>query len=98
MTIIPLTFTNQKNFANSESDLHSQKQNFIKSNSTTEETLEEKWEELENILFDEDEENKELYLSCDWFVFKKGTWREDVWCWFDKNHSKGVAYLMGLTK
>lgn len=55
--------------------------------------LEDKWYELEQIPFDENEE-EELILSEDWFIFKKGTEREDIWHWFDRRYSKGVCYLL----
>ena len=51
--------------------------------------LEDLWRDLVDIPIDEDER-----LEEDWFIFKKGTWREDIWHWFDKRHSKGVCYLL----
>lgn len=54
--------------------------------------LEEKWDELTDIPFDESDDD--LVLSEDWFVFDKGTEREDIWHWFDNHHSKGVGWLM----
>ena len=61
----------------------------------TDKEIEKLWIELEDITFVEDVEScKELVLGSDWLHFKKGTWREDIWRWFDKNHSKGVAWLM----
>ena len=55
--------------------------------------MEQRWCELENILFDE-LENGELVISKDWLHFEKGTEREEIWHWFDENHSKGVYYLL----
>ena len=57
--------------------------------------VEEKWAELEDVLFKEDE-NKELILAHNWFLFSEGSSREDIWKWFDKKHSKGVAWLMHM--
>lgn len=56
--------------------------------------IEEMWEELEDIPFDEDEDSGELYITQDWKEFKTGESREDIWHWFDERHSKGVAYLL----
>jgi hypothetical protein len=39
--------------------------------------LEKLWDELEDVLFDEDE-NGELVLAGDWNVFEKGTDRESI--------------------
>lgn len=33
-------------------------------------------------------------LEDDWFIFPHGTEKEDIWHWFDRRHSKGVAYLL----
>jgi hypothetical protein len=33
-------------------------------------------------------------IEEDWKGWKAGTFREDIWHWFDERHSKGVAYLM----
>ncbi len=55
--------------------------------------LEKIWDELEDVLFDEDD-NGELVLADNWYLFSKGTSREDIWHWFDERHSKGVAWLI----
>jgi hypothetical protein len=55
--------------------------------------LEKVWDELEDVLFDEDD-NGELVLADNWYLFAKGTSREDIWHWFDERHSKGVAWLL----
>ena len=55
--------------------------------------IEKLWEELEDVPFDEDE-YKDLILSEDWYHFKAGTEREEIWKWFDQKHSKGVAWLL----
>lgn len=51
------------------------------------------WEELENVSFDEDADGR-LYLSQPWHDFPAGTEREEIWHWFDETHSKGVAWLL----
>lgn len=55
--------------------------------------LEQRWEELTDVPFDEDE-NGELVLAENWYMFIKGTDRETIWHWFDARHSKGVVWLM----
>lgn len=52
--------------------------------------LEELWDELADVAIDpETERTEEPFLH-----FPAGTDREDIWHWFDKRHSKGVAYLL----
>lgn len=51
--------------------------------------LENLWRDFADVPIDEDER-----LEEDWFIFKKGTDKEDIWHWFDKKHSKGVYYLL----
>lgn len=72
------------------------------------EEIERIWEELEDILFVEGkdlyEEDNEKYkdwkdsstlvLASDWRDFEAGTSVEEIWYWFDENHSKGVGWLM----
>ena len=53
------------------------------------------WDEFEDVPFDEDE-NGEMVLSGDWFIFNAGTVREDIWKWFDERYSTGVASLLHL--
>ncbi len=57
--------------------------------------LEELWDELSDIPFDEEAED-EMILADDFHIFTKGTPRYDIWHWFDESHSKGVAYLLGI--
>lgn len=33
-------------------------------------------------------------IESDWRRWKAGTFREDIWHWFDERYSKGVAYLI----
>lgn len=57
--------------------------------------LEELWDELGTISFNEDVEN-EMILVDDFHIFTKGTPRYHIWHWFDEKYSKGVAYLLGI--
>ncbi|MCK9471679.1 MAG: hypothetical protein M0Q88_08005 [Bacilli bacterium] len=57
------------------------------------EAVESIWDRLTDILFDENE-NKELILSDKWHIWDKGTSRNDIWGWFNRNHSKGIRYLL----
>lgn len=47
------------------------------------------WDELTDIPVDENE-----CLDIDWLFWDKGTHREEIWEWFDYNHSKGVYWLI----
>lgn len=52
--------------------------------------LEKLWEEFGDVPMNPETECMEApFLS-----FPAGTFREDIWHWFDERHSKGVAYLM----
>lgn len=57
------------------------------------EEIEKKWLELTDIPFDE-AENGELILAVNWWIFKQGTSRDDIWHFFDVNHKSGIAYLL----
>ena len=59
----------------------------------TDRQLEQLWEELSDIPFDEDD-CTELFLADDWFIFEASTDRETIWHWFDEHYSKGVHALM----
>lgn len=56
------------------------------------ETLEVLWRELEDIPFVDGE--NDIVTDKDWFVFPKGTERNEIWHWFDELHSKGIYYLV----
>lgn len=56
---------------------------------TQDELLEAMWETLEDVNTDEEE-----CIEQNWFIFEKGTSREDIWHWFDRHHSKGVGWLI----
>lgn len=51
------------------------------------------WQLLEDVTFDEDE-NKELVLADKFFGFEKGTTRTEIWSWIDSLYSKGVSHLI----
>lgn len=62
-------------------------------NAFGDEILEQFWEELEDVPFSENKDG-ELILEKDWLYFLAGTTREEIWHWFDDNHSKGVYWLL----
>ncbi len=51
------------------------------------------WEKFEDVLFVE-EENGILVLNSEWNGFDAGTDRETIWRWFNKQHSKGINWLL----
>ena len=52
--------------------------------------IESLWNEFGDIPINDDDEIEEPFLD-----FEAGTYRFDVWHWFDDRHSKGVAFLSG---
>lgn len=64
-----------------------------KCNEITDVLAEKLWEEFEDVLFVE-EESGTLVLSSEWNGFNAGTDRETIWRWFDKQHSKGINWLL----
>lgn len=48
------------------------------------------WNEFGKVPMDPETE----CIEEDWRGWKAGTFREDIWHWFDERHSKGVVYLM----
>lgn len=66
--------------------------------------VEKLWEEFEDVLFieakdfyedDEDyEDDISLVLASDWHDWEAGTSRETIWYWFNRNHSKGLSWLL----
>lgn len=64
-----------------------------KCNEITDLFVEKLWEEFEDVLFVE-EENGTLVLNSEWNGFDVGTDRETIWHWFDKQHSKGINWLL----
>ncbi len=52
--------------------------------------LEELWRQFGDVPMDPETECiEEAFLN-----FPAGTFREDIWHWFDQRHSKGIAHLM----
>lgn len=51
------------------------------------------WNNMEDIPFDEDEDG-EMVLAEDYFIWKMRITREDIWHWFDSHFSKGVIALV----
>ena len=49
-------------------------------------TIDDLWEDFGYIDIDENENILE-----DWKVFKKGTFREDIWHWFDERTINGIG-------
>lgn len=51
--------------------------------------LENLWNSLVDVPMNENEQ-----LEDDWFIFPKGTDKEEIWHWFDEQYSKDVSYLL----
>lgn len=51
--------------------------------------LEKLWEEFKTVSVD-----YKGNLKNDWYGYKKGTNKSEVYKWFDHHYSKGIAYLM----
>lgn len=54
--------------------------------------VEELWDNLTDVPIDPETEE----LDEPYYIWPKGTDKEDIWHWFDEHHSKGVAYLLGF--
>lgn len=54
--------------------------------------VEELWGNLTDIPFNPETEE----LDEPYYIWPKGTDKEDIWRWFDEHHSKSVAYLLGF--
>ena len=55
------------------------------------------WDNLGNVAFDESEEEQDQVLGENWFIFDKGTPRNDIWRFFDTaEHERNlnVSYLL----
>ena len=52
--------------------------------------VEELWDDLADVPIDPETEE----LDEPYYIWPKGTDKEDIWHWFDEHHSKGVAYLL----
>ena len=62
----------------------------VKEYTTYDSLLEDLWKTLTNVPMNPDTEDMEE----DWFIFPKGTSREEIWYWFDEQHSKGIGWIM----
>lgn len=51
------------------------------------------WEEFQSVPVDHNGN-----LKAVWYAFPKGTNKNDVYDWFNRHHSKGLAYLMEEVK
>ena len=54
--------------------------------------VEELWDNLTDVPIDPETEE----LDEPYYIWPKGTDKEDIWHWFDEHHSKGVACLLGF--
>lgn len=54
--------------------------------------VEELWDNLADVPIDPETEE----LDEPYYIWPKGTDKEDIWHWVDEHHSKGVAYLLGF--
>lgn len=61
-------------------------------NESEDSDVEELWDNLTDIPFNPETEE----LDEPYYIWPKGTNKEDIWSWFDEHHSKGVAYLLGF--
>lgn len=48
------------------------------------------WDGLTDVPMNPDTER----IEEDYYIWPAGTYREDIWYWFDENYSKGVYWLM----
>lgn len=64
----------------------------------TDETLEEKWRELQTLGWDEADSPSGMITNRPWWVFPQGVDRNDIDQWFGERHSLGIEYLRGLTE
>ena len=51
------------------------------------------WKEFQSVPVD-----RNGNLKAAWYAFPKGTNKNDVYDWFNRNYSKGLAYLMEEVK
>lgn len=59
----------------------------------TDKEIEQLWCDLEDVTTIENDDG-DLVLNSKWFIFNKGTESEEIWEWFNNNHSKGLRYLV----
>ena len=55
--------------------------------------IEKLWDEFSKVPFETNAFGDHL-LKEDWFIFHRGTLREDIWGWFSEHHSRGLDFLM----
>jgi len=60
----------------------------------TDTQLENIWDDLGDVLFDEADVPGDMVLTEYWRGFPEGTNRDAIWRYFDESHSKGVAFLL----
>lgn len=59
----------------------------------TDREVEEIWDQFEDATMVENKSGM-LVLSSDFYKWKEGTTQKEIWAWFNKNHSKGIQWLM----
>ena len=74
--------------------IQSPEPNIIKEYTTYDSLLEDLWKTLTDVPMNPDTEG----IEENWFIFPKGTNREEIWHWFDEQHSKGVGWIMENTE
>ena len=60
---------------------------------TIDKNVEALWKEFQSVLVD-----RNGNLKAAWYAFSKGTNKNDVYDWFNRHYSKGLAYLMEEAK
>lgn len=63
---------------------------FMDEDHLTDSEVEELWRSLEDVPMNPETERMEKPF----LIFPAHTGREEIWQWFDKHHSKGIAYLL----
>lgn len=63
------------------------------------EEIEKLWNKFADVLFEKSEDSIDsagLVLAEDWWVFDKGTCRDDIWHWFDNCYEFGITALFNI--
>lgn len=63
---------------------------FMDDENLTDAEVEELWRSLDDVPMDPETER----MENPFLIFPSGTQRGEIWQWFDRHHSKGVAYLL----
>lgn len=58
----------------------------------TEQEVENLWDLLSNVPFDESE--NDLEIGEYFYIWDAGTSRDEIWHWFDENHPRGIYWLL----